>query len=97
MEEAITKLTVDAPMVVRSVETRTAARIMIERFREATEMLAENVSHDTHPRAAVSSRLFSTVQSLTSEQRYFEGRFWLCQMDAPTLVHRLCPQGSRRI
>lgn len=43
VEETINKLTVDAPMVMRSVKTRTAARIMVERFREATEMLAENV------------------------------------------------------
>lgn len=44
MEETINRLTIDAPMVMRSVKTRTAARIMVERFREATEMLAENVS-----------------------------------------------------
>eukprot|EP00752_Nemacystus_decipiens_P004989 g4537.t1 len=42
VEDCITRLTIDAPMVMRSVKTRTAARIMVERFREATEMLAEN-------------------------------------------------------
>lgn len=44
VEERINQLTIEAPMVMRSVKTRTAARIMVERFREATEVLAENVS-----------------------------------------------------
>ena len=44
VENTISNLTVDAPMVMRSVKTRTAARMMIHRFREATELLAENVS-----------------------------------------------------
>lgn len=44
VEKTISSLTVDAPMVMRSVKTRTAARMMIQRFREAAELLAENVS-----------------------------------------------------
>lgn len=43
VEDQVTALTMDAPLVTRSVKTRTAARVMIQRYREAVELLADNV------------------------------------------------------
>lgn len=51
-------------MVMRSVKTRTAARIMVERYREATEMLAENVGCSCLCLAVSLSFLFCFVLSL---------------------------------
>ena len=44
VEACLQKLMNEAPLIVLSVKTRKAARIMLEHYREEMETLAENVS-----------------------------------------------------
>ncbi|CAM9333885.1 unnamed protein product [Scytosiphon promiscuus] len=97
VEETINKLTIDAPMVMRSVKTRTAARIMVERFREATEMLAENGHLDEKEEEVLQHAVTNTEMMIAYHPNLEELPELSVVLEKIEFLHELTPEQRQRL
>ncbi|CAM9175603.1 unnamed protein product [Ectocarpus sp. 12 AP-2014] len=97
VEETINRLTVEAPMVMRSVKTRTAARIMVERFREATEMLAENGHLDDKEEEVLQHAVTNAEMMIAFHPNLEELPELSVVLEKIEFLHELSPEQRQRL
>ncbi|CAN0321669.1 unnamed protein product [Ectocarpus sp. 8 AP-2014] len=97
VEETINRLTIEAPMVMRSVKTRTAARIMVERFREATEMLAENGHLDEKEEEVLQHAVTNAEMMIAYHPNLEELPELSVVLEKIEFLHELTPEQRQRL